>query len=43
MRRDPRFFGLAKRIGLLDYWRSTGRWPDFCAGPDAPMPVCRKT
>jgi TolB-like protein len=42
MRRDPRFFELAKRIGLYDYWRSTGRWPDFCAGSDAALPVCRK-
>jgi TolB-like protein len=30
MRRDPRFMALAARIGLVDYWRSTGRWPDFC-------------
>jgi len=32
MRRDPRFMPLAARIGLLDYWRSTGKWPDFCTG-----------
>jgi len=35
LRRDPRFMPLAARIGLLDYWRSTGKWPDFCAGPHA--------
>ena len=29
MRRDPRYLELAKRVGLLDYWRS-GRLPDFC-------------
>jgi tetratricopeptide (TPR) repeat protein len=29
-RRDPRFMALAKRIGLTDYWRSSGKWPDFC-------------
>lgn len=43
MRHDPRFYALAKRIGLLDYWRSTGRWPDFCTGPGASLPVCKKT
>jgi hypothetical protein len=31
MRRDPRFMALAARIGLVQYWRSTGRWPDFCS------------
>ena len=33
LRRDPRFIGLAAQLGLLDYWRSTGKWPDFCAEP----------
>jgi hypothetical protein len=36
MRRDRRFMQLAKRAGLTDYWRQTGRWPDFCAEPDLP-------
>lgn len=31
MRRDPRFIPLAGRIGLVDYWRKTGKWPDYCA------------
>ena len=30
MRRDPRFAGLMREFGLLDYWRRSGRWPDFC-------------
>ena len=30
IRRDPRFMMLAKRIGLVDYWRTSGKWPDFC-------------
>jgi DNA-binding winged helix-turn-helix (wHTH) protein/TolB-like protein len=30
MRQDPRFVGLANRLGLIDYWRETGKWPDFC-------------
>jgi DNA-binding winged helix-turn-helix (wHTH) protein/TolB-like protein len=33
LRRDPRFMTLAAKIGLVDYWRSTGKWPDFCADP----------
>ena len=36
MRRDPRFMKLAARIGLVDYWRSTGKWPDFCSEPGLP-------
>jgi DNA-binding winged helix-turn-helix (wHTH) protein/TolB-like protein len=36
LRADPRFMPLAHRLGLVDYWRSTGRWPDFCAEPDLP-------
>ncbi len=36
IRRDPRFMTLTKRIGLVDYWRSTGRWPDFCGNPTLP-------
>jgi hypothetical protein len=35
MRRDPRFMPLAARLGLVDYWRGTGKWPDFCTGPHA--------
>jgi DNA-binding winged helix-turn-helix (wHTH) protein/TolB-like protein len=30
VRRDPAFVGLAARLGLIQYWRETGRWPDFC-------------
>ncbi|HLZ83392.1 MAG TPA: winged helix-turn-helix domain-containing protein, partial [Caulobacteraceae bacterium] len=33
MLRDPRFMPLAARLGLVDYWRSTDRWPDFCREP----------
>jgi hypothetical protein len=36
MRRDPRFWALAKRLGLVDYWRATGKWPDFCAESGLP-------
>jgi TolB-like protein/Flp pilus assembly protein TadD len=31
MRRDPRFMALANKWGLPQYWRATGKWPDFCA------------
>jgi len=36
MRRDPRFMQLAARFGLVNYWRASGKWPDFCAEPDWP-------
>ena len=36
MRRDPRFMLLMQRFGLVDYWRSTGHWPDFCSEPGLP-------
>ncbi len=36
LRRDPRFMQLAARLGLVDYWRSSGHWPDFCADPGLP-------
>gem|GEM_PF-5188742 len=29
-REDPRFMELASRRGLLQVWRATGAWPDFC-------------
>jgi TolB-like protein/Tfp pilus assembly protein PilF len=34
--RDRRFIALAARFGLVDYWRRTGRWPDFCLKPGLP-------
>lgn len=36
MRRDPRFMQLAARLGLIDFWRASGHWPDFCAQPGLP-------
>ena len=30
MRQDPGFVDLADRMGLIKYWRETGKWPDFC-------------
>lgn len=35
-RHDPRFMALAKRIGLVDYWTKSGKWPDFCFDPEQP-------
>jgi tetratricopeptide (TPR) repeat protein len=35
-RRDKRFIALAARFGLVDYWRTTGVWADFCREPDLP-------
>lgn len=36
MHRKPLFMALAHRLGLVDYWRRTGHWPDFCAEPSLP-------
>jgi len=36
LREKPRFLQIAKRYGLLDYWRTSGKWPDFCSEPDLP-------
>jgi DNA-binding winged helix-turn-helix (wHTH) protein/TolB-like protein/tetratricopeptide (TPR) repeat protein len=30
VRRDPDFVSLASRMGLIKYWRETGKRPDFC-------------
>ena len=36
VRRDPRFWTLAAKMRLTDYWLKSGHWPDFCAEPGAP-------
>ena len=35
-RADPRFKELMREAGLADFWRQSGKWPDFCgpAGED---------
>jgi DNA-binding winged helix-turn-helix (wHTH) protein/tetratricopeptide (TPR) repeat protein len=33
VRRDPRFMPLAANLGLVDDWRSSRKWPDFCSEP----------
>jgi tetratricopeptide (TPR) repeat protein len=35
LRQDPGFVPLAARMGLIKYWRDTGRRPDFCTGAPA--------
>lgn len=35
VRQDPAFVQLANRMGLIRYWRETGKWPDFCTGRTA--------
>ncbi len=34
--RDPRFWPLAARTGLIRYWRTRNVLPDFCATPGLP-------
>jgi hypothetical protein len=36
LRQNPRFLRIAQHFGLVDYWRSNGKWPDFCFEPDLP-------
>lgn len=36
LHKDPRFMLIAKRFGASDFWRDTGKWPDFCSRPDLP-------
>jgi hypothetical protein len=35
-RADRRFMSFAKRLGLLDFWQSTAKWPVFCEDPRLP-------
>ena len=41
MRRDRRFIPLAAQYGLVTYWKSSGKWPDFCS--DEPLEYDCKT
>ena len=41
LRKEPRFLQVMKRAGLLDYWRTSGKWPDFCFYADMTYD-CRK-
>lgn len=31
LRDDPRFWDIAVRTGMTNYWLTTGAWPDFCS------------
>lgn len=41
IRADPRFMGVANRLGLTKVWKQTGKWPDFCRDADLPYD-CRR-
>jgi adenylate cyclase len=34
LQRDARFWAFAARHGMIQYWRTTGHWPDLCRSPD---------
>ena len=34
VRQDPRFPSLVARMGVVDYWRETSRWPEICQGSE---------
>ena len=36
IRATPAFAALTKRLGLVEYWRKSGHWPDFCRSANAP-------
>ena len=38
--RDPSFPGVAQRLGLMRYWKTTHTKPDVCSAKDPP-PFCR--
>jgi tetratricopeptide (TPR) repeat protein len=38
---DPRSLLFARRAGLLQFWQSSGKWPDFCNARDLPYD-CKK-
>ena len=42
IRHDPRFMALAARLGLVRYWKQTGKWPDFCLDQDLPYDCKRE-
>lgn len=42
VRQDPRFWPVAARAGLVDYWRKRGVWPDFCRDPVYPVDCKRE-
>jgi predicted Zn-dependent protease len=37
LRRDARFWPLAAKYGLVRYWITTDKWPDFCSDPSYPL------
>lgn len=36
VRHSPMFARIAQKFGLVDYWRASGKRPDFCSKPAAP-------
>lgn len=40
-RQDPRFMQVESRAGLIEFWRKSGEWPDFCSEQDLPYD-CKK-
>ena len=39
--KDPRALLIARRTGLLQFWQTSGKWPDFCLNRDLPYD-CKK-
>jgi tetratricopeptide (TPR) repeat protein len=41
--RNPRSLVYARRVGLVQYWRSSGKWPDFCYESNLPYDCKEET
>ncbi|MEO6042073.1 MAG: winged helix-turn-helix domain-containing protein [Croceibacterium sp.] len=40
LRADRRFWPVAARLGLVQYWTERDKWPDFC-GDEIPLDTCK--
>jgi hypothetical protein len=41
LRKEPEFKQIVRDLGLVDYWRKSGKWGDFCKPVDAGDFECR--
>jgi hypothetical protein len=39
-RKDPRFPTIHEKPGMLDYWRMTNKWPDYCEQVEGNITRC---
>jgi hypothetical protein len=39
-RKDPRFPTIHENLGMLDCWRMTNKWPDYCEQVESNITRC---